>query len=354
MAIVVCNIGWMENYHGLTGQHDAIIGGGEYVEKNGWGVEVCNFLPCDDGFTYGHVETQKSDVDRTINISRLGAGSNDTEIDGLDVVWTATHPSEGGRRVVGFYRNATLYKQRQRFPEFPSNQHRLDNIETFVIKASTPGILLLPVANRTLTLKTGTKGWMGTTPWWFPNSENEEVASFIEEARAMLTELLPDDKPPASPGDIGPPQYGFVRRLQRDRQPAFRSALLNAYGRTCAISGCSIEACLEAAHLDRYADSGDNRITNGILLRADLHRLMDAGLLTFRWESSVLWPVIDEAVCDNGYRTILVKPVNLPPSPSHWPSEESVRFHASGARAALMTGAVRDRPEVEIALKEIA
>jgi len=66
---------------------------------------------------------------------------------------------------------------------------------------------------------------------------------------------------------------------QRKGQAKFREALLIAYEGRCAISGCDAKDALEAAHLRRYGDGGSYEVSNGILLRADLHTLFDLGLL---------------------------------------------------------------------------
>lgn len=65
----------------------------------------------------------------------------------------------------------------------------------------------------------------------------------------------------------------------REGQRAFRQLLLNAYDRRCPITGCDAEEALEAAHITPYKGRSTNRASNGILLRADLHRLWDRGLL---------------------------------------------------------------------------
>jgi hypothetical protein len=67
-------------------------------------------------------------------------------------------------------------------------------------------------------------------------------------------------------------------RLRRG-QSAFRDRLLQLYGRACAISGWKPEDVLEAAHIEPHSVGGHNSADNGLLLRADLHTLMDAGLL---------------------------------------------------------------------------
>ena len=65
----------------------------------------------------------------------------------------------------------------------------------------------------------------------------------------------------------------------RRGQGKFRERLLAAYGRTCAISGCKIVDLLEAAHIRPHAEEPNYSVTNGLLLRADLHTLFDLGLL---------------------------------------------------------------------------
>lgn len=65
----------------------------------------------------------------------------------------------------------------------------------------------------------------------------------------------------------------------RRGQPKFRKKLLSAYRHTCAVSGTSFSPILEAAHIVPYMGEKTNHITNGILLRADVHTLFDIGLL---------------------------------------------------------------------------
>ena len=59
------------------------------------------------------------------------------------------------------------------------------------------------------------------------------------------------------------------------REGSFRQQLLELDGR-CAISGEDCHAALEAAHIVPAHRGGREIVTNGILLRADLHRLYDS------------------------------------------------------------------------------
>lgn len=74
---------------------------------------------------------------------------------------------------------------------------------------------------------------------------------------------------------------GWVFReiAQRQGAPRFRKALLEAFGRTCCITGCQLEEILEAAHIRPYDGPHTNDPTNGLLLRADIHTLFDLGMV---------------------------------------------------------------------------
>lgn len=65
----------------------------------------------------------------------------------------------------------------------------------------------------------------------------------------------------------------------RRGQPAFRKALLAVFDGTCCITGCKVEAVLEAAHIVPHGEETNFSVTNGLLLRADIHTLFDLGLL---------------------------------------------------------------------------
>lgn len=186
MPILVCNIGWMSRYDGIDGKPDKIVGGGKYVDKSGHGHEACNFTRCADGIVYGHVESIKGEVDRNIQIEALGAEPGQDFIDGVDVVWTATNPLTAGRYVVGWYRNARVFRTRQYFDRLPSMQHKRDGIDSFRIRAKSSDSSLLSLDEREIRLGKG-KGWIGHTPWWFPEvSENSEVRKFLLEITTAM------------------------------------------------------------------------------------------------------------------------------------------------------------------------
>lgn len=77
------------------------------------------------------------------------------------------------------------------------------------------------------------------------------------------------------------PRYS-AEFLQRARlgQGAFRTLVLDAYRRCCALTGESTLPVLEAAHIRPYSDDGRHMTSNGLLMRSDFHKLFDLGLVT--------------------------------------------------------------------------
>lgn len=69
-------------------------------------------------------------------------------------------------------------------------------------------------------------------------------------------------------------------RKVRIGQGAFRLSVTDAYTKRCAITGEKTLPVLEAAHIKPYAEAGPNTVTNGLLLRSDMHKLFDDGYIT--------------------------------------------------------------------------
>ena len=63
-------------------------------------------------------------------------------------------------------------------------------------------------------------------------------------------------------------------------QASFRALVTEAYDKRCAITGENTLAVLETAHIVPYGKQGTHEVRNGLLLRADFHRLFDVGLVS--------------------------------------------------------------------------
>jgi len=88
----------------------------------------------------------------------------------------------------------------------------------------------------------------------------------------------------------------FVRRGQRK----FRKILLNEFERRCAITGCTVEEILEAAHIIPYKGEHTNKLANGLLLRADIHTLFDLGFISI--DTNTMTVIIDSALSNTEYK----------------------------------------------------
>ena len=83
----------------------------------------------------------------------------------------------------------------------------------------------------------------------------------------------------------------------RPDQAAFRREVFRRYEGRCPLTNCQIPDLLDAAHLPgRNWRDGHNRGADGILLRADMHRLMDANLLELLDDGTV--DIADKALSE--------------------------------------------------------
>ena len=110
-----------------------------------------------------------------------------------------------------------------------------------------------------------------------------EGARVWHECVAVATSLLRHRTLSSLPVIVEPtaPRYGLPTLITpRLGQGTFRVAVTEAYGKGCAITDEHSLPALEAAHIKAYAAGGPHEVRNGLLLRADLHRLFDQGYLT--------------------------------------------------------------------------
>lgn len=116
----------------------------------------------------------------------------------------------------------------------------------------------------------------------------EFVYPSAEDAVNYLSDFYEDNYVP-SDKDERPKiiQAIYARRGQK----TFRDSLRKLYGDKCMVTGCEILDVIEAAHINPYKGEKDNHVTNGLLLRSDIHTLFDLNLIginpkTFKIEIS--------------------------------------------------------------------
>lgn len=180
-----CNIGWMERYEGLHG--DTITGGGT-GDEDGNKYELCNFSPY-KGYYYGYVQPSGE----TIDINRLGANDEDFSIDEITVVWTAAG-DEVGTVIIGWYQNATVFREYQKFGKIPDPQEQ-NGIDRYWIMASVDDSLLLPVSVRAFKIPRGKRMEWGQHNTRYTDNFDENEIFKIGQSNIRYTNGFADDHP---------------------------------------------------------------------------------------------------------------------------------------------------------------
>lgn len=157
MKILFANIGWMKFYQGNQ-DYDPIRRGGSHPAKRKH--EIYNFMPI-NGKYYGYVRSGG-----VLNLQAIDQDCPDVadRLDGVLVVWVATHPKNGGRRIVGWYKNATVYR------ELRESKNALRMSYDYNIRASVSNCTRVPSSNRDseMSVPHG-PGFFGRANIWYPN-----------------------------------------------------------------------------------------------------------------------------------------------------------------------------------------
>lgn len=114
-------------------------------------------------------------------------------------------------------------------------------------------------------------------------------------------------------------------------QGSFRLLVTDAYRHRCAMTSERTLPVLEAAHIRPYSEGGMHELSNGLLLRSDLHTLFDLGDVTAEpKEKRILVSDRIKAEFENGreYYKLRGEILALPENPLTIPSIESLTYHA--------------------------
>jgi putative restriction endonuclease len=181
--------------------------------------------------------------------------------------------------------------------------------------------------------------WIPVPAGWSPNivqgkgydAETEPGASLlrrVEDAQRMAG-LVPWAEVVREEEDHRDRYGAPILVRPRLGQGSFRVVVTDAYERRCAITNERVLPTLEAAHIRPYAESGPHRVENGILLRSDLHRLLDAGYMTIASDLrlEVSRRIRDEFHNGREYYALHGRDLRLPRAPYDRPSERFLRWH---------------------------
>jgi putative restriction endonuclease len=113
-------------------------------------------------------------------------------------------------------------------------------------------------------------------------------------------------------------------------QGTFRIALVSAYDGACAVTREHSLPVLEAAHIRPFAEGGPHDLSNGLLLRADVHRLYDKGYVTVTgdYDFRVSERLVDDFHNGREYLRFGGARIAVPRSATERPSQELLEWHA--------------------------
>lgn len=201
-AVVVCRVAWMDHYRGVTAT-DIPKGGGTYVKDKGFGHEAFNFDPHAGRF-FGYVQATGAGV----NLTRLGCGADADSLDGVTVIWVATHPSEGGTRIVGWYENATVFSTYQDSPT-PKRILPNGNVAAFLARSTRAKLLGRDERDREVPRGSATKSGMGQSNIWYPS--NDDAAPLLR----YIAGTVPSGRPKPKGGATKLADVDRRQRIER-------------------------------------------------------------------------------------------------------------------------------------------
>lgn len=116
-----------------------------------------------------------------------------------------------------------------------------------------------------------------------------------------------------------------VAQVKRQGQAKFRDALMEAYDKQCALTRVNVPEVLQAAHIHPYRGKNSQLASNGLLLRADIHLLYDAHLLTV--EPSVNKIHVSPRLTETIYRIYDHAIIDVPSNPLLRPNDKLLGLH---------------------------
>jgi len=180
----------------------------------------------------------------------------------------------------------------------------------------------------------GEKDWIPVPENWAPNIVRGRTFDTEEAHGSRLWNVVSEHLragAAAANRSEEPARYGADYLTHaRLGQGAFRVLVTEAYERRCAITGERTLPVLEAAHIKPYSETGPHLISNGLLLRSDLHILFDDGYLTVTEDLRVEVSKRIKEEFENGreYYQYRGKPLfKLPGAAYEHPSSEFLRWH---------------------------
>ncbi len=236
--MLLCNVSWMKRYEGVT-RDDVPRHGGKYVNEHGFGHEAINVKP-HNGKVYGFVQVN------TIDIGRLDRRATD-KVEGVLVLWRAR--STRGAVIVGWFKNATVFRKRQPAIKGRQFQHDGETIKPeWIIEANEKDATLVPADERFFSVPVSHKGFGSQTFVSFLNRDDlKEVTAFKEKLLLYISQVENGLKPTPLAEEVKTPARFFEGATQEisvnayERNPFARRQCIEHYGCRCAVCGFDFE-----------------------------------------------------------------------------------------------------------------
>lgn len=154
--------------------------------------------------------------------------------------------------------------------------------------------------------------------------------AFAERLRLFAAAV--EEPGPATIAATESARFGAPMLVQpRLGQGSFRVLVTDAYSRRCAMTLERTLPVLEAAHIRPYCDGGKHELSNGLLLRSDIHKLFDTGYITVDpTDRRIVVSGRIRQEFENGkeYYQLHGRTLHLPDDPALIPAEGNLEYHA--------------------------
>ena len=106
-------------------------------------------------------------------------------------------------------------------------------------------------------------------------------------------------------------------------------SVTDVYHHRCSVTGEKTLPILDAAHIRPFGQGGEHEITNGLLLRTDIHRLFDLGYVTVSTDRRFEVGRRLKEDFENGrhYYEMRGKPLLMPGKPEQRPGRSFLEWH---------------------------
>lgn len=172
--------------------------------------------------------------------------------------------------------------------------------------------------------------WIPVPASWAPNIVSGRTYDTGEEDGRRLWEAITARMPAEPVRGLSEPRYGEPTLIRpRLGQGTFRVAVTDVYGRRCAVTGERTLPILDAAHIRPFAAGGAHEVSNGLLLRTDVHRLFDLGYVTVSGDGhfEVGRRLREDFENGRNYYAMHGQLVNVPSDSRYRPARDVLEWH---------------------------